>query len=110
MFFELCSESANDSLLLLPNGKKFLVAMSGLNTADNGRSKEGGSGIWTHKLCDYIEKFDEPITVLLDKIQDELPELTCKYVSSIEFMYLQSKQVFANYDIILVFSISNAAN
>ena len=114
MFFELCSESANDSLLLLPNGRKFLVAMSGLNTTDIGRLKEGGGGIWTHKLCDYIEKIDEPITVLLDKTQNELPELACQYVSSIGFMYLQkSKQVYAKFklcNVVLVFSISTAAN
>lgn len=91
LFFELCSRSAypDDSVLLIPSRRKFLVATSGLNTVDVGRTIRGGK--WTQTLCDNIDKCDKPITALIKETQNQLLELSSQFLCSTGLVYLKSK-------------------
>ena len=99
MFFELCSKSASDSLLLLPNRSKSLVATSGLHLANVGRTGVDSGctshsvGKWTQKLFKCIQENDGPITSLIHRVHNELHEsnelVGCSYVCSV---YLEKRQ------------------
>lgn len=66
------SEDTQDDVpLFIPPHGTFLVAYStSLNEPASGDTFRGGK--WTRELCNNIEKYDLPITLILDKTWDDL--------------------------------------
>ena len=91
LFFELCLQQDNPPpTIQLPSCNNIVIAISGLNKANIGRDTNGG--IWTQHLCDNINKYDLPITTILDLTQHQLPStISSQYVASTGLMYLKCK-------------------
>ena len=89
LFFELCLQQDDPPpTIQLPSCNNIVIAISGLNKANIGRDTNGG--IWTQHLCDNIEKYDLPISTILDLTQS-LPRSTMssQYVASTGLLYLK---------------------
>ena len=89
LLFELCLQQDDPppSIRLL-SYNNIVIAISGLKKG--GRDTDGG--IWTRHLCDHINKYDLPITTILDLTQSVLPStMSPQYVASTGLMYLKSE-------------------
>ena len=88
LFFELCLQQDNPPPTIQCNN--IVIAIFGLNKANIGRDTNGG--IWTQHLCDNINKYDLPITTILDLTQHRLPStMSSQDVASTGLMYLKRK-------------------
>ena len=92
LFFELCLQQDDPPpTIRLLSYNNIVIAISGLNKANIGRDIDGGK--WTRHLCDHFNKYDLPITTILDLTQSVLPStMSPQYIASTGLMYLKSEQ------------------